>query len=175
MTKTIFTPEIQTFIKKNVKGLYNQELADLVNKNFNTSYTAQQIKYFKEYKQLKSGVGCTYGDSYIRNDRKPIGTERIRNGYIEIKVAQPCKYIPKGRYIYEKYYGAIPKGYKIIYLDGNRLNCSIENLACVNDSEMCLLNHYGKRSTSKDLTKTQLLNVKLYKTIKEKKKNGKTI
>ena len=51
---------------------------------------------------------------------RPVGSERITvDGFVEIKVADPNKWDLKSRVIYQEKYGKIPKGYKIIYLDGN--------------------------------------------------------
>ena len=61
---------------------------------------------------------------------KPIGTERITEyGYVEIKIEDPNKWMPKHRLLYEQHYGiTIPKGHKCIFLDGNKQNFSIDNL-----------------------------------------------
>ena len=62
MPKYIYTEEIKEFVKNNCKGLFTQELADLVNQKFGTHYTAQQISNLKRRFGYKSGVfeanGC---------------------------------------------------------------------------------------------------------------------
>lgn len=52
----IFTPELESFITKNYKGISNKELADLVNTTFGLKLTAQQVKSFKKRKSLDSGL-----------------------------------------------------------------------------------------------------------------------
>lgn len=42
--KRIFTKEQERFLFKNAKGLYNQELTDLVNQKFNLNISMSQIK-----------------------------------------------------------------------------------------------------------------------------------
>lgn len=44
-----------------------------------------------------------------------------------------------GRYVYEKAYGEIPKGHKIIYKDNNPWNYKLDNLLCVSNKEIMIL------------------------------------
>lgn len=76
----------------------------------------------------------------------PIGTERTVCGQVFIKAsnisilesekpheAYHKNWKLKARYIYEKNYGEIPRGYRIVFLDGNQFNFGIENLYMVSD------------------------------------------
>lgn len=55
----ITTDEQDDFIRKNYKGLFNKELTDLINKEFGTSFTIQQIMSYKSRHRLDSGIdGC---------------------------------------------------------------------------------------------------------------------
>lgn len=73
-------------------------------------------------------------------NHKPLGHERIcsKDGFILIKVAEPDPYTEaKTRYrykhhvIWEQHHGAIPAKHVIRFIDGDPLNCAIENLICV--------------------------------------------
>lgn len=67
---------------------------------------------------------------------KPIGYERITDdGYILIKVSMDCKMVLKHRWVYEQVHGEIPDGYNIMFRDGNRQNCSLDNLELVSRGE----------------------------------------
>ena len=67
---------------------------------------------------------------------KPVGYERINDdGYILVKVSMDCKMVLKHRWVYEQAYGAIPEGYNIMFRDGNKLNCSLDNLELVSRGE----------------------------------------
>lgn len=44
------------------------------------------------------------------------------------------------RYLWEQAYGKVPKGYNIVFKDGNTLNCVLENLECITDREIQLRN-----------------------------------
>lgn len=39
--------------------------------------------------------------------------------------------IPKGRYVWEQEHGPVPEDHCVIYLDGDRKNCDLSNLACI--------------------------------------------
>ena len=93
---------------------------------------------------------------------RPIGSERItKDGYIEVKVADPNKWETKNKIIYKQYYGDIPKGHKVIYADGNKLNNDINNLILVSDNEELIMNRHKLRTENIELTKTGYLIAKV--------------
>ena len=101
-------------------------------------------------------------------------SERVNtNGYIEIKIAEPNKWVKKHRWIYEQEYGEIPEGSVIIFADGNKNNFDINNLICVTRNELKVLNKCRLISSIPELTKTGLnvakLKIKLAELRKEKK------
>lgn len=61
---------------------------------------------------------------------RPVGSERIsRDGYIEVKVKEGLRgWALKHRIIWEESRGSIPKGCCLMFKDGNKLNCSLDNL-----------------------------------------------
>src|SRR5690625_1188410 len=44
----LFTEEQEQFVKENVKGVGNKELTEMVNKEFRTNYTVNQVKALKQ-------------------------------------------------------------------------------------------------------------------------------
>lgn len=67
---------------------------------------------------------------------KPIGSERIQGGYTIVKTNErwpngSIKWEFKQRVIWKKANGEIPSDKKIIFLDGDRTNFKLENLAMV--------------------------------------------
>lgn len=93
---------------------------------------------------------------------RPVGSERItKDGYIEVKVADPNKWETKNKIIYKQYFGDIPEGHKIIYADGNKLNNDINNLILVSDNEELIMNKYKLRTENIELTKTGYLIAKV--------------
>lgn len=166
----IFTLEIKDFIKQNAVGLYTDELTTLVNKTFNTNYTELQIRNFKLYNKITSGMKS--GKLLKHKLKRPLGAERVRHKgnrpSIEVKIAEPNTWICKGKLVWEQHNGKIPKGYKITYLDGNPLNTDINNLAVVDNKIMGGLLKYGNNTGNKELRKAQILTVKIRNAIKEK-------
>ena len=64
---------------------------------------------------------------------RPVGYERIdkKDGYVFIKVEMGRKMVLKHRWVWEQAHGKIPKGHIIIFRDGNKQNCELENLQMV--------------------------------------------
>ena len=77
----------------------------------------------------------------------PVGAEVLRidknkRGYYMIKVANEPKLKSKHIYLWETANGKLPKGYNVVFKDGNTLNCVIENLECISDAELMERNSF---------------------------------
>lgn len=97
----------------------------------------------------------TFKKGNVPVNHREVLEERIdKNGYIEIKVEEPKKWMRKQRYIYEQHYGEVPKGHKIIFADGNNRNFDIDNLIMVSDAENLIMNSNNLRFSNKELTET---------------------
>lgn len=190
-----YTDEMKQFILDNYKGRYNQELADLFNQKFNTNITSRTIKSYKANNKLNSGLtgkfrkGQTphnkgkkmpkevyekvkhtmFAKGNVPPNHRPVGSERIsKDGYIEVKVAEPNKWRLKQRVVYEEAKGEIPEGCPIIFLDGNKRNFDIENLRCITRSELLYLNCNGLNN-SNEITETGILMARLDRAKNKKK------
>ena len=168
----------------------------MMNDKFECSFNRKQIISFMRRNKLKSEAiknngrfskGMTpwnKGLSYMPNNKetrfqkgniphchREVGSERIiRDGYIEIKVAEPNVWDLKHRVIYREHYGEIPDGHNIIFADGNKMNFDIDNLIAVSKSEMLILNNNNLRFEDKELTK---VGVNIAKVIDKAKKRNK--
>lgn len=59
----------------------------------------------------------------------PVGAERVSSaGFVQVKIAQPNRWMPKHLLIWEKAHGPLPSGHKIEFIDGDRQNVCLENL-----------------------------------------------
>lgn len=190
-----YTDEMKQFILDNYKGRYNQELADLFNQKFNTNITSRTIKSYKANNNLNSGLtgkfikGQTphnkgkkmpkevyekvkhtmFAKGNVPPNHRPVGSERIsKDGYIEVKVAEPNKWRLKQRVVYEEAKGKIPEGCTIIFLDGNKRNFDIDNLRCITRSELLYLNCNGLNN-SNEITETGILMARLDRAKNKKK------
>lgn len=148
----IFNEEHKKWIKENAAGIRNEKLTEMFNKKFNMNLTVGQIKKFKGFNKISSG---------LKSCNLPVGSERDSKGYLLIKIAEPNVWIEKHRYIYEKEYGDIPKGHKIIFADGNKRNFELENLILVTDSEALLMNSNKLIFEDAELTKAGCLVAKI--------------
>ena len=105
-------------------------------------------------------------DKTINNanfNARNIGDEHIdSDGYIRVKVGYDTgnkglrfwKF--KHHLVYEQHYGPIPKGYMIIFLDGNPLNCDISNLKCITRRVHLYMVRYGFYKYSSEITQAGL-------------------
>lgn len=110
-------------------------------------------------------------------NHRDVGSERINvYGYVEVKVAEPNKWRLKHQIVWEQHYGERIAEDMIIFLDGDKTNCSIENLATVTKSVNARLNQNHLRSRSPEITKVSITLGKLiaqtHKTQNRKKDKG---
>lgn len=76
---------------------------------------------------------------HVPHNAKPIGYERLdKGGYVYIKVESDRRLVLKHRHIWEQTYGSIPKGFNVQFKDGNRQNCSIDNLYLISRRDQML-------------------------------------
>lgn len=129
--------------------------------------------FLTEEQQEKARRTC-YKKGNIPKQHRAVGSERINTaGYIEVKVAEPRTWRKKHNIVYEEAYGKIPKGMKVIFADGNKLNINLDNLLLVTDSELLQMNKNKLIKEDGDLTKSGLVLTKLMNKIYEKKRRSK--
>ncbi|MBR2882271.1 MAG: HNH endonuclease [Prevotella sp.] len=162
-------------------------LLTLLKQKYGISLTRRQIINLFSKKGIKSGVltGARKGQTYNTgkklskehrekishvmfqkgresHNKKPVGTEHVcRNGYIIVKVAEPNTWRAKHHVEWEKHHEPIKKSEVIIFLDGDRTNCRIENLMVITKAENHVLNHKHMRSKDADTTKASALVARL--------------
>jgi hypothetical protein len=149
------TEEIKTFILEN-SNQKASSLTRMVNAEFGTSFDARQVAAYLNYYRYKP---VKYKNTA---HELPINTERIKRGRIFVKVSMdgPIKWREKHLLIWEQANGKIPERNCIIFLDRNRLNCSLENLAMVNSAEMIMLTRNGLYLTDREATLAGIAAVK---------------
>ena len=85
-------------------------------------------------KDTRFKPGCRRGNAM--HLYQPIGTERVtKDGYLQRKVNDDMplqrRWQMVHRLVWEEHNGPIPKGYAIQFLNGDRQDCRIENLALI--------------------------------------------
>lgn len=131
--------------------------------------------YMTDESQANSSK-TTYKKGNIPHNHRPVGSERLsKDGYIEVKVAEPNKWKFKHRIIWEQANGEVPKGYKMAFLDGDRQNISLDNLTILPLNEQLIMNGNKLFSTNAEITRTGLLIAKLTQKSKQIMKSRRRI
>ena len=192
-----WTEEEKEYLKEITPGRHHKEILALMNEKFNRPFRMGQIKgAIARYKlntgftgrfekgnipfnKGKKGIcpkGCEktwFKKGQAPINHKPVGSERIdRDGYILIKVAEPSVWKLKHRVIWEKANGPIPKNYTVIFLDGDKSNTDINNLALVSRSELLIVNQKKLIKSDTELSKVGINIAKVQSKI-NKRKRGK--
>ena len=85
------------------------------------------------YEKVK---GTMFKKGQVPVNHREVGSERVnRDGYIEIKVAEPNKWRQKQRMVWESHNGKIPAGMNIQFKNHNTQDCRIENLYMISKAE----------------------------------------
>jgi hypothetical protein len=189
----LFTPEQAAFIKEYAHSRSNAELTGLVNSHFGLCLDVRQIKAFKKNHKISSGLDgrfppghapankgakgvggwkpTQFKKGHTPSNYRPVGSDRINvDGYIEIKVADPRKWKGKHVVVWEEQNGPVPKGYVVIFGDGNNRNFDLNNLLLVSRKQLATLNKKGLIQNDADLTRTGIIMADLYHKISERKK-----
>lgn len=133
-------------------------------------------KSWNEYipKESQEKIKKTWFKKGHSKNIKDIGSIRqTKDGYWEIKIAAKGRWKLLQRYIWEIHNGPIPPGHKIIFLDGDRNNCNIDNLALVTYGELSSMNSKGWSYPNKDIKQLYLNILRLENEQKRLKENGK--
>ena len=153
------------YLKEITPGHHYAEIVELMNKKFDREFTFELVKNAIGRYKLNTGFNgrfkkgnvpankgqkgvCAKGaekgwfkKGQVSINHKPVGSERTDlDGYTLIKVAEPNKWQLKHRVIYEKAYGPIPPNMAVIFLDRNKRNFHINNLALVSREELAIIN-----------------------------------
>lgn len=184
----------EEFIRKVSWGRHLPELRKIVTAKFGDILTQEQLKSFLARKHIirfenhgrfeKGRVPANKGKkmpaavyekskhTMFKKGNQPanhreVGSERINvDGCVEIKVAEPNHWQLKHRAIYEDYHGVKLKSTDVvIFLDGDKQNFNIENLALIDRGINAIMNHEGMRFADAEITRTEVNIAKLKKAI----------
>lgn len=113
--------------------------------------------YMSEEGQKKSRQ-TSFKKGNIPHQYEEVGTEVVdSDGYHKVKVADPNVWVFKHRMIWEQTHGPIEDNHVIIFLDGNKSNCVINNLASISRSELLIMNRCNLIKKDAELTRTGIL------------------
>lgn len=166
-----------SFIRRH-SALPRAKLAELFNRKFGTDKPADSLKqvalrqgwktgrtgrFEKGYKSWNKGTkGLTKANktSFKKGNRPinwlPVGSEIIdSDGYIKVKIAEPNIWEFKHLIIWEAAHGK-SLGKPVIFKDGNRLNCELENLEMISRQILLYLNQHGYADMPEELKSSMM-------------------
>lgn len=134
---------MQDFIRNNAQGKRWCELADLFNSTFGTDKTPRQIQ--SQAHDIGVRNGLMQKNKLGVGRYRPVGSTRLdKDGYVVIKVADPCTWKRAQLVEWEKYHEPINiRTEMLLFLDGNRQNYHISNLYKIPRKYIPTLNKYG--------------------------------
>lgn len=158
----IMNEEMENYFKTIIKDNSYKKISELFFKKYNIKLSRNQIWYYCNKYNIHNGIDQTKLIGKMKYNYKGAGHEWIdkRTGYTYVTVKSGC-YVQKQRYIYEKHYGKIPKGYSIIFLDNDKTNFDIDNLLMVKDTEKGLFGCYKIYSKDKEIQKLVISLIKM--------------
>lgn len=151
-----YTKEQKEWLKKNHETKSFTQLVKDFNSKFNCNVTSGAIS-----QQCRTYLGLKYENpekfnNKIAWNKKDLYSERVtKRGEVHIKNEKGV-WVNKGRYVYEQEFGDLDEDCQVIHLDGDRLNCNIENLKSVPLKYMPMLNR-NKWLGKGEISKTALL------------------
>lgn len=187
MPKSLYTEEENRWIREHLDAGTYPELVELFFASFgrkvSTSGLRKQVERLglsgKKHNSSHAVKGGCIRDTY------PIGAEYTNaDGIVYIKVADnrgvynkrlPGGYADGGNWRkkayhnWEKAYGSIPEGKRLVYLDSNKQNCDVSNLYFTDIKIQMRLGRNGWQSTNPELTLAAIKWLELFYAIKEVK------
>jgi hypothetical protein len=192
----IYTDEEISFLKENIKGRKQVELAEMFNERFGLNLGFGQIRGAIHNRHLTNELNYKFKKGQISHNKgkkgtggweptqfkkgnvpanyKPVGSERIDvDGYVWVKTSDPNKWRMKHVVVWEKKNGEVPKGCVVLFSDGNKQNVTPDNLLLVSRRQLAILNHHGLLQKDKLINETALLTVDLILKIGDIKRSRK--
>ena len=196
----LLSKEQDAFLRAHVKGKTSTELTTMINDKFKTSFTVDQIRYYKKNHKIRSGLDCRFAKGHTSHNKGkkmpkelyekakqtmfqkgdspanvlPIGSETVRkNGYVMVKV-QDGKLNKNWKFkhvlVWEKEYGPLPDDKTVIFMDGDTRNFDISNLKAIDKNTHVTLNSRHLRYPNKELTEMGIVIAQLITAANEAKR-----
>lgn len=101
----------------------------------------------------------------------PVGTvAKNTDGYWRVKMADPNVWAFKHRLLWEEAHGPIPDDMVVMFLDGNKDHCTLDNLAMVRRSVHCRINNNGLHGDTPELGRAAILTAELITALAERRR-----
>lgn len=114
---------------------------------------------------IKKTEATRFKKGQTPGNTRPMYSERIsKDGYIEIKVPErnphtgaATRFKLKHRWVWEKANGSVPKGHLLRFKDGDKTNCTLENLELMPRGVSAILNKRGYENMPAEVKATAKL------------------
>ena len=169
----VYSKEEHEFMKQYIPGHGYREIQKTFTEKFGWEITLGQIKSYIGNHNLNTGrtgrfekglipankgqkmspeiyekcKGTMFQKGNVPVNHRPVGSERItKDGYIEVKIAEPNKWRLKHLIIWEEANGPVPPKHCIFFMDNDRTNVTLDNLRVIPRSQLLIMN--GRRGFS---------------------------
>lgn len=161
MAKRLKRPKSSLYNKAHILGIYKTKKYLLKHASFQKGTQLGKVTQFQKGhvpdnkgKTMSPEIREEVKHTFFKKGHKPKNTKT--DGHISIRkdtrTGISYKYIriSEGiwellqRYIWIQEHGEIPKGYNVVFKDGNSLNVTLENLELLSDSELLKKNYFYK-------------------------------
>ncbi|MCG2572371.1 HNH endonuclease [Acinetobacter sp. ME22] len=178
-TRIKYTKEMEDFLH-NHTHMFRGEMTKLFNETFGTSISRRVLgskcerigaltgrtgRFEKGQPSWNKGLELSgkynfngFKPGHEPHNKKPVGYERLtRDGYIEVKVAEPNTFKQKHRHVWEQHHGPIPQTHVIVFKNMDKADCRIENLELITRSELVRLNQLYSSIATPESNETCIL------------------
>lgn len=97
------------------------------------------------------------------NKRAKLYEERVKGGYVQIKVAEPCTWKSKARWVWEETHPGekIEKHDKFLFLNGDNRDFRYENIERLEAKYLTTFLYFGGSDKNPEVTKIRILQAKI--------------
>lgn len=153
----------------------NKQMGENLQKNgFGTRFVKGQKPwcYGKKIGTRGRAAETQFKKGQVPHNHQPVGTilPVSLTPYLKIKIAEPNKWEFLHIKTWKDAHGQIPAGMCVVFKDGNRHNCQIENLECITRKELAQRNSI--HNLPEELKQTIQTLGQLNRAIKRSKKNA---
>ena len=178
-----YTEEQKEWLKEHYPKMGAKKMTEEFNEKFKQNRSTHSLKQmchsmglkldeetFKKYREDTTNAMVVHTKTVRASKVGTIG--RPSNGYDLVKTENG--WMSLGKYLWEKNGGEVPKGYQVIFLDGDKGNRDASNLALVPTSYQALMNTYKLRSENAEITRTSVAWCRLHEALRKRKENYET-
>lgn len=166
----------EVFLIQKVDGCPYEELAELFNMKFNASVSSEAIRQKCYALGVKNNIDPKIRKGTLPSSTLPIGAESTdEDGNPIIKIGQPREWKKKSHIVWEKHNGAVPKNHYVIFLNQNKKDCRIGNLALVSRSTFSRLIRSDMYTEDENITRVGITMTQLQQKILEHEEKAKNL